>query len=311
MRIPSDRSALKIAAAYALLGLLWITTSDTLLNRLISDPSSMIRLQILKGGVFVAVSAAAVYFLTAGSLESLRESKADLERSTEQAEILRRVLRHNVCNATNVVHGRAEMIVDEVDDPQAKEHAEAVLQTAEDLLQLTEETRILRRVMNDSDRPNEPVDVDRLVRGCVDDLAADYPTASITTDLDGDSRALADEYVDVAVENIVEVPLKYARSSSPSVRVLTECDGDEVVLSVVGDETAVPDTERTALEDTPETPISHAEGLGLRVAQAVVTQSDGDLTVVDGSEITVAGGTDGAVDVSADSTVVRATFPQV
>jgi hypothetical protein len=43
----------------------------------------------------------------------------------------------------------------------------------------------------------------------------------------------------------------------------------------------------------------------------VVTQSDDDLTVVDGSEITVAGGTDAAVDVSADSTVVRVTFPQV
>jgi light-regulated signal transduction histidine kinase (bacteriophytochrome) len=309
--VPSDRSALEIAVVYALLGLLWTTVSNALIARLFTNTNRILRLQVLKGGVFVAISAAAVYFLTARSFESLRESKADLERSTKQSQILRRVLRHNVCNATNVVHGRAEMIVEEADDPQAREHAEAVLETAEDLLQLTEETRILRRVMQDSDRPNRPVDVDRLVRGCVDDLADDYPTATITTELDGETRALADEYVDIAVENIVEIPLKYARSPAPSVHVATKSEGDDVVLRVVGDEAVVPETERTALEETPESPISHAEGLGLRVAQTVVTQSDGDLTVVGEDESAAADGIDGTVAESADNTVVRAAFPQV
>ncbi|WP_323190383.1 hypothetical protein [Halostella sp. PRR32] len=295
MGVPSDRGALKIASVYALLGVLWVTMSDIVVVQLVPQPESAVRFQILKGGVFVAVSAASIYFLTARSFESLHESKADLERSTKQAQILRRVLRHNVCNATNVIHGRAEMIVDEVDDTQAQVHAEAMLETAEDLLQLTEETRLLRRVMNDPDRPNTPVDVDELVCNCVEELASDYPTATIATELAGDSRALADEYVDVAIENVVELPLRYTTASSPSVRVVTEHDGNDVVIRVTSDQMSVPETERTALEDTPETPISHAEGLGLRVAQAVVARSDGDLSIVDEGE----------------KTVVQVTLPQV
>ena len=284
MRFPRDPTALKIAALYALLGVLGVTVTDAVLVRLVSDTATVVRLQVLKGGVFVAVSAVVVYVLVGRHIESLRASKADLERSTQQARILRRVLRHNVRNATNVIHGRTEMIVDETTDPRAREHAEAVLEAAEDLLSLTEESRLLRKVLSDGERPMRPIAADELVRDRVADLRADHPDATITTDLTADADVIADEYLGVAVENLLRATIEYAQGTSPNVRVTTERDGDAVCLRIFGDDAAVPDTERTALSDTPETPLSHAEGIGLRVAKEVVSQSDGDLTVCDDDE---------------------------
>jgi light-regulated signal transduction histidine kinase (bacteriophytochrome) len=284
VRLPRDPTALKIAAVYALLGVLGVSVTDAVLARFVSDQSTMIRLQVLKGGIFVAVSAVVIYVLAGRNIESLRASKADLERSNQQARILRRVLRHNVRNATNVIHGRTEMIVDETTDPRAREHAEAVLEAAEDLLSLTEESRLLRKVLSDEERPMRPIAVDELVRERVADLRGDYPDATITTDLTAGVDVIADEYLGVAVENLVQAMLEYAQGRSPDIRVTTERAGDAVCLRIFGDDTVVPDTERTALSDAPETPLSHAEGIGLRVAKEVVSQSGGDLTVCDEAE---------------------------
>lgn len=194
------------------------------------------------------------------------------------------MLRHNVRNATNVIHGRTEMIVDETSDQRARDHAEAVLEVAEDLLRLTEESRTLRKVLSDEDRPMRPLQIDDLVRERVDDLREARPEATIATDLSADSAVIADEYLGVAVENLVKATLEYAQGSSPEIRVTTERAGDVVCLRIFGDDAVVPDTERTALSDAPETPLSHAEGIGLRVAREVVSQSDGDLTVCDDVE---------------------------
>ena len=284
MRFPRDPTALKIAVVYALLGVLGVSATDAVLARVVSAQSTVIRLQVLKGGIFVAVSAVVIYVLAGRSLESLRESKADLERSNQQARILRRVLRHNVRNATNVIHGRTEMIVDETTDPRAREHAEAVLEAAEDLLSLTEESRLLRKVLSDEERPMRPVDVDELVRERVADLRGDHLAPTITTNLSADADVVADEYLGVAVENLVRATLEYAQGRSPDVRVTTERAGDVVCLRIFGDDTVVPDTERTALSDAPETPLSHAEGIGLRIAKEVVSQSDGELTICDDAE---------------------------
>ena len=63
MRLPRDPTALKIAAVYALLGVLGVSVTDAVLARFVSDQSTVIRLQVLKGGIFVAVSAVVIYVL--------------------------------------------------------------------------------------------------------------------------------------------------------------------------------------------------------------------------------------------------------
>jgi len=66
------RAALRIALVYALVGALWILFSDRVLGWLVSDPSRIIGIAIIKGLLFIAVTALLVYLLVREYAESLR-----------------------------------------------------------------------------------------------------------------------------------------------------------------------------------------------------------------------------------------------
>jgi hypothetical protein len=56
-------AARRIALLYALFGALWILGSDWLLERLVPDPVWLVRAGALKGWLFIAVTAALLYFV--------------------------------------------------------------------------------------------------------------------------------------------------------------------------------------------------------------------------------------------------------
>lgn len=80
---------LKIAAIYALAGALWILLSDLLLQLLVVDPALITRLSMLKGWLFIAITAVVLYRLVSRDHAEVRRSS---ETIREQEELLRNVL---------------------------------------------------------------------------------------------------------------------------------------------------------------------------------------------------------------------------
>ncbi|WP_372972354.1 diguanylate cyclase [Marinobacter sp.] len=79
--------SLKIAMAYLVTGALWILFSDAALERLVSDPVTLSRLQTWKGWAFVLVTAAVLCLVL---LRQLRRDREQLHmRKAQQEEILR------------------------------------------------------------------------------------------------------------------------------------------------------------------------------------------------------------------------------
>jgi len=72
---------LKIAAAYAFVGGLWILFSDRLLALLVSDPETLTRLQTFKGWFYVLVTAWLLYVLVQRSIANIRRSEQALRES--------------------------------------------------------------------------------------------------------------------------------------------------------------------------------------------------------------------------------------
>ena len=66
-----------IVLLYAGFASLWIIASDGLLNLAIDDPALLVRLSVIKGAVFVAVTAGLLYLLLRGWRESLGGERAD------------------------------------------------------------------------------------------------------------------------------------------------------------------------------------------------------------------------------------------
>ena len=78
---PKSRTALRVAAAYALFGALWIAGSDRLLEALVADLHRMTVLQTLKGWAFVAASTLLLYLVVLRELRTTERVEDALRRS--------------------------------------------------------------------------------------------------------------------------------------------------------------------------------------------------------------------------------------
>ncbi len=76
-RIGVRRPALRIALIYAVVAGLWVGASDWVLPFLVRRPMVLTAVAILKGWIFVAVTAALLYVLVERSLRPLRESEEE------------------------------------------------------------------------------------------------------------------------------------------------------------------------------------------------------------------------------------------
>lgn len=74
---------LRIITAYALLSALWILFSDKLLVAFVSDKEAIVRISILKGWLFVMVTAALLYWLIKRNLTQMNSHEEALLRSEE------------------------------------------------------------------------------------------------------------------------------------------------------------------------------------------------------------------------------------
>lgn len=89
-KIKAQRRALpaRTAAIYAIFGVIWILLSDRALNIFLPTPAAYNVWQSIKGGFFVLFSAALIYFIISGYLNSLRESEQQI---AYQASLIRDV----------------------------------------------------------------------------------------------------------------------------------------------------------------------------------------------------------------------------
>ena len=93
--------SLKITMAYLLAGALWILFSDAAVERLVSDPVALSRLQTWKGWAFVLVTGAVLYLVLLRQLR--RDREQILMREAQQEEILRlSQFQQGVINNANV-----------------------------------------------------------------------------------------------------------------------------------------------------------------------------------------------------------------
>jgi PAS domain S-box-containing protein len=83
-RFKGGLSPFKIAVIYALVGALWILFSDRLLTLLASDPTTITRLQTLKGWLYVTVTAWMLYALIRRNIGEIHRSAEALRESEER-----------------------------------------------------------------------------------------------------------------------------------------------------------------------------------------------------------------------------------
>ncbi|MFB6228397.1 MAG: sensor histidine kinase [Halobacteriales archaeon] len=89
--------------------------------------------------------------------------------------------------------------------------------------------------------------------------------------------AVASPKVETAVGHLVENAVEHNDSESPWIRIEAHVDDSHVELRILDDGPGLPEKEIRVLERGHETAFEHASGLGLWLANWIVTESGGEI----------------------------------
>lgn len=224
-----------------------------------------------------------------GTLALCRDVTAREER-TRQLRVLDNILRHNIRNGLNVIHGRGEQLQDALDgDNEAA--AAAVVNRAQDLLTTTEKSRSITAVVGDSREPIV-VDLGEAVRTVAEQTARDWPDADVEVTGPDRLNVSAIGSLETAIAELFTNAVIHNDGETPVVRAELDVDGSEAVLSVADNGPGISEFDRNVLESgTAIEALSHGSGLGLWLVYWSVDRSGGEVSVGDreprGTEVTV------------------------
>ncbi len=204
-------------------------------------------------------------------------------------EVLNRVLSHNLRNKMNVIEGHVELLRDEYGED-TPESLTAIEETAGGLLSLANSIREIERNLSGSE-PARSVELTEHVEQLVSAFADRFDDVSFGVTLPDDPCTVAVPGLVAAVEEALENAVKHNDSHDPTVEIrVHRRSGDWVDVEIEDNGPGIPEKELEVLEEG-ETPLNHADRLGLWFVYWVVSQVGGEFAVTDveprGSELSL------------------------
>ena len=193
-------------------------------------------------------------------------------------EVLNRVLSHNLRNKMNVIEGHTELLQDEYDGDHP-ESLDIIESTATDLVGLADTVRDVDAALS-GPAPAEPTDLtdrlEQLVGACRDR----FPDATfrLTVPEDDPCRVVVPRFM-AAIQEAVENAIKHNDTPEPVVEIrIAGQSADWISVEIEDNGPGIPEQELDVLE-TGETPLNHADRLGLWFIYWVVRRVGGEFTV--------------------------------
>jgi PAS domain S-box-containing protein len=200
----------------------------------------------------------------------------------QRLKVANRVLRHDLRNRMNVITGWADELAG-YDDETVRATGERITATADELIELGEQVRLLVETADYVGRPNESVDLGAHVTPLVEDIRTAHPEATVETELPTGTTVLVPhpKLLTISVESLLENAVEHNDAERPWVKVTVESasESDEYArLRIADDGPGIPEAELEVLREGSETPLKHGSGLGLWLVHWTVTAAGGTVT---------------------------------
>lgn len=200
------------------------------------------------------------------------------KRRERQADVLNRLMRHNVRNDLNLLRGHASRLA-EHDDDEVATAAEVIDRIADRWLGLADKARQIERLFGDG--PGETATLEHLTDEVRRSVQHDWPASTVRVSIDADPQLSVSERLCPAIVELCENGIKHTDSKEVAVSVSpAEAEGC-VDVRIADHGPGIPEHERVALQAEEETPLQHGSGLGLWIVRFVVRQLGGDISVGD------------------------------
>ncbi|TKX87378.1 histidine kinase [Halorubrum sp. SS5] len=213
----------------------------------------------------------------------LAEKNKEINRREQRLTVLSRVLRHNIRNDLNVIHGVLDTLVEsESLSDEEVAHVTTALKHANAVVETAEKARYIQQTISNSDV--EPTPLGQVIERAATEARATHPDAQVQTPESVDRVVLADVNLDVALGEALRNGIIHQDGLSPEVSVSVSTPTSDTVRVEVWNDGSIPDHERRCLHEAGETPLTHGSGLGLWLIRWIVESAHGKVEFVGGED---------------------------
>jgi len=194
-------------------------------------------------------------------------------------DVLNRVLAHNMRNKMNVIEGHTSLLRDRYDG-EPPESLAAIERAASDLLGLADIVQDVELVLSESAAPGTVVELDTRIQQAVSGFRDRYPEVTFELSVpEGTPCTVSASRLPTAIEEAIENAVKHNDSREPFVTVRMEArPGGWLDIEIEDNGPGIPDQEISVLTEG-ETPLRHANRLGIWLIYWVVSKSRGTFSV--------------------------------
>ena len=201
---------------------------------------------------------------------------AELNRQSNLATVLNRVLRHNLRNHMTVIRGYTEQMSDKLGSPT---QGEAALNSIDSIIELSDTARELEKIVN-TEFQRKAIEITQLVENVAQTVQANYPNATITVEYEDAVTADILPSLERALHELIENAAKHGGASA-TVTITVIAATNAVEIRVTDDGPGLEEMEAEVLKTGSETPLVHGTGLGLWLAHWIVTSHGGSVDATD------------------------------
>ena len=219
-----------------------------------------------------------------GFITDITERKVyeqQLEQQRSDLDVLNSVLRHDVRNDLQLVVAYAELLTDQLSDPELREYATDIQESADRAVELTKTARDTAEMMLMTEEDYHERNLGDVLTDVIEELQSAHDTAVITVANSLPAvRVLDSGLLESVFRNLLENAIVHNDKDVPEVTVSVTADDETVVVSVADNGPGIPDEQKEAIFAEGEKGLdSEGTGLGLYLVKNVVRMHDGTVWV--------------------------------
>ena len=185
-------------------------------------------------------------------------------------DVLNRVLRHNVRNSVTVIDGYAELLAADSGDVDVQAVADGIREQADSLESISERTAAIRRLIGLLDSDEDPIQMPlgRTV-SIVEQYRSEYADVEIELAIEDQNSAtiVYGAVFEVALKELIENAIEHNDQPTPRIEITITAveERNMAVVTVADNGPRIPQATWEIIKSGQETPMRHAEGIGLWV----------------------------------------------
>lgn len=188
------------------------------------------------------------------------------------------ILRHEVLNAAQVVHGNATLLreEDEAIDPD-DERIERIYRQGGDLTDVVREVRALLNTIEE-DRERATIDLTTVLHREIQSLRSNHQDVDVHTAIPSDLSIEGDELLGRVFGNLLRNAVEHNDTDSLRIDVDATVTTETIVVTIRDDGDGIPEAELDSLFERPQV---GTHGLGLYIVKRLVDSYGGTLTLAE------------------------------